>query len=172
MNSTEKHEAEKKLKKAHHFNVLDAIIVVLVLACVVGIIIRYNLIDGLLKEANLSEYEITFSVADVRYTTANAFVEGDTFYIDDKDIFMGYFEKLDSISPAVMYVNDAEGNVMVVNYPESTRIDLTGRISCEGRFENNRFLLNGTYYIAPGKTLDVRSEHLDIQITVSKITAK
>ena len=171
MNNYENNEVKQESKS--RFNVIDAIIILLILVCVFTILVRCGVLDNLFSNSKLEEYELTFTAKYLRHTDSNAFVNGDTFYEIDSGKLIGVFDKFDSISPASVYENDTDGSIIAVSLPESTKIDVVGVIACSGRLaDDGRFLLNGTDFLAPGKVLTVRSEHIDVEITITAINAK
>ena len=59
MNKTKKDKIEKK--NSPHFNVLDALIILLVILVIVGIYFRYNIIDFLNDSQNKEDYAISYT---------------------------------------------------------------------------------------------------------------
>ncbi len=151
------------------FNTMDLIILLLVLVCIVGAVIRARQIGVWKNESELESYEIYFSVSDIAYTSEDALVPGDTVTLCDSGTVIGTLQSLDSILPSTMYVKDADGNVLSINYPESTRIDVTGTIHSTGVMSPNGYLAGGITYLAPGMHYSVRSEHMDFQIEILRI---
>ena len=156
-------------KNGPRFNVIDAVILVLVLAAIVGIAIRYNLIGEIGINRGMEDYELHFSVSDIRYTSSDAFVEGDTVSLTTNGAHIGTMADLTSILPASAYAVDASGNVIQIHYPESTRIDVTGRILCRGTASSAGILTESGVNIVPGTTLAISTEHLDVTITVTSV---
>lgn len=154
------------------FNVIDVLIVLIVLACVVGLIARFSNIGGISSAENLKTYDVYFSVSNIAYTSEDAFVQGDTVTLADSGVVLGEFAGLESILPAEFFARDESGNLIVVNYPESTRIDVTGRIVSRGIMSENGYLLNGTTYIASGTEYSVQSEHMDFVLKITNIVEK
>ena len=60
MNKVKKDKLERK--NSPHFNVLDALIILLVILIIVGIYFRYNIIDFLKDSQNKEEYAISYTV--------------------------------------------------------------------------------------------------------------
>ena len=148
---------------------VDAVIVVLVLAAIVGIAIRYNLIGEIGINQGLEDYEIHFSVSDIRYTSSDAFVEGDTVSLSANGAHIGTMAGLTSILPVSAYAVDGSGNVLQIHYPESTRIDVTGRILCQGTSSSVGILTESGVNIVPGTTLAISTEHLDVTVTITSV---
>lgn len=154
------------------FNVIDVLIILIALACVVGLVLRFGNVGGLSSTENLKAFDVYFSVSNIAYTSEDAFVQGDTVRLADSGAVLGEFAGLESILPAEFLARDESGNLIAVNYPESTRIDVTGRIVSHGVMSDNGYLLNGTTYIAAGTEYVVQSEHMDFVLKITNIVEK
>ena len=151
------------------WNLIDLIVILLVFICLLGAIIRVGGKDWFVGGSDLREHEIYFSVTDIAYTSEDALVIGDTVTLCDSGAALGELKSIDSILPSTLYVKDADGNVLSVNYPESIRIDVTGTVSSRGRKTDNGYLLGGTAYLAPGKAYRVQTEHMDFTMNILDI---
>ncbi len=159
----------KKKGSGTGLNLIDFVVLLLVLICLVGAIIRVRQIDWFAKSSDLEQYEIYFSVTDIAYTSEDAFVLGDTITLSDSEAVLGTLQSIDSVLPSTLYVKDSDGNILSVNYPESTRIDVTGTVLSLGRMTENGYYLGGMTYLAPGKTYLVQSEHMDFTLKILDI---
>lgn len=176
MNKVKKDKLEKK--NSPHFNVLDAIIILLVILVIVGIYFRYNIIDFLNDSRNKADYAISYTVKDIRYTTNNYVHVGDTLYFADSGDSFGALLNCEpnnqepwNKSPASQHFTISSGEVVEAFYPnDESRIDAKGRLLCEGYYsEDGGFLLDGDTYIAPGQTISVRTELVSFVINVTSI---
>ena len=162
-----------------HFNVIDAVVIVLVIAVALGVYFRFNIVDRLRSQANTADYAVSFSVEDIRYTTPNYINVGDEVYFADSGELFGTLmsesENTNALNivPASKYFKDSNGNVVQVFYPDGeSRVDAKGRISCRGYYdESGGFSVDGRQYIAPGQTLNVRTELVTLTLTVTSIEA-
>ena len=167
-NKKQNPSTEMKLR----FNVIDVIIVLIALSCVIGLILRFGNVGGLSSMENFKTYDVYFSVSNIAYTSEDAFVQGDTVRLVESGAVLGEFAGLESILPAEFFARDESGNLIVVNYPEATRIDVTGRIVSRGVMSDNGYLLNGTTYIAAGTEYAVQSDHMDFVLKITNIVEK
>lgn len=171
-------ESENNKNKVR-FRALDVVIILLVLATVVGVYFRYNILDALTSRRDLKEYTVSFSVEDIRYTTPNYMKVGDTVYFADSGDEIGkLIEASDdtsnialSITPASELFLGSDGNYEEIFYPNSeTRVDATGRMICIGTYsDESGFLLGGTKYIAPGDVISVKTELVTVSFTIQEI---
>ena len=82
LNQTEQDVVSKeKSKKMPRFGLLDAVIVIVVIAIIAGVAFRYNLFSVFNGLKNLKECVVTFSVTDIESTTPQLFINsGDAVY--------------------------------------------------------------------------------------------
>ena len=71
-----------KTRRTPRFGVLDFVIILLIIVAVVGIYFRYSIIDLISNSQDLSEYTISFSVDNIRYTTPNFVNVDDEVYFE------------------------------------------------------------------------------------------
>ena len=155
-----------------HFNIIDALIIIVLLACIVGLFFRYWNFSSGDREKALENYEIHFSVSNIAHMSEDAFVSGDTVTLADGNVILGQLSGLETVLPAEFIVHDKSGNLIKVNYPESTRIDVTGRIQSKGIMRENGYFVGGTTYVAAGKEYAVRTEHMDVVLKIINIVEK
>ncbi len=175
MNNAE-NKSSKKIKKPH-FNVIDTMIVILLVVAVAGIYFRYNISDIIGKNKNLEEYAVSFSIKNMRYTTPNYINVGDKVYFAGSgDLFGELISESENkgvlnITPASEFFVDSSGNVVEAFYPnDESRINAKGRMLCKGIYTSDGgFCVDGTTYIARGKTVDVYTELVTVTITVTDI---
>ena len=176
-----KHAAsEEKNKSGIRFRALDFVIIILVILVVVGVYFRYNILDMLTGNKNLSEYTVSFEIKDIQYKTENYINVGDKVYYYDSGDEIGTIITASTNSdnalirtPAIKsFVPDGGNQAVEVAYPENTRIDASGRIQCKGSFsEESGFLLGGTDSISPGDVISVKTALVTVDIIVTDIVA-
>ncbi|MBQ8005978.1 MAG: DUF4330 family protein [Clostridia bacterium] len=154
--------------RSKNFNVLDWVIVVALVLCVCVFLLRYYQRDEISGEAVTGKYELSFSVANVRYTTAEAFIKGDNVYVATDDTYIVVIEDVVS-TPAVYYADDPSSGVKKVFYPEGTRVDITGTMLSDGFVNEDGFFAGGSYYLAPGKKITIYTGHIYLDIVLTDI---
>ncbi len=164
-------------KNKAHFNVIDAIIILLVIAIAAGIFFRSYIIEKLWATSKSDNYVISFSIEDIRYTTPTYMNVGDKVYFSDNGELLGtLLSESDNvnalnITPASKYFTDSNGNIVVVFYPDGeSRVDVKGRIECVGYYgEDGGFSVDGRHYLAPGQSISVRTELVSVTINIMSI---
>ncbi len=172
-----KEKKQKKQRSIPRFGVLDAVIILLVIVAVVGVYFRYNIIDLVSGTSNLSEYTVSYSIEDIRYTTPNFVNVGDKMYFADSGEELGTLiaasENMGalSITPAAEYFTDKNGALVEVMYPNSqSRVDAKGRLVCLGKYsENGGFLVGGSVFIASGQYIGVNTDYASVIIRIDEI---
>ncbi len=174
-------ETKRKLR----INAFDILIVLLVLACIAGMVVRYTVLKDLGNSASLSSYYVEFKANSVSYSATEAFnaTVDDTdkenwVYFTDGTTKLGNLTVVDTVPEAVVYIKGGDGNSMVsaqyrdvVNDKEYITYNVSGKIVCEGMVspETGVFLLNGETKIAPGSVLKVQTKYGDFTLEVVKI---
>ncbi len=171
----------KKQKKDRsnvpHFNVIDAMIVMLVIAAVLGMFFRYNIIDFLTADKNDERYVVSFSIEDIKYTTPNYISVGDKVYFKSTGDIMGTLisesenQGALNITPAIKHFTDSKGNIQAIFYPnEESRVDAKGRLVCLGNYtEGSGFCIDGNVYIASGQYVEVYTELVSFSLKITSI---
>ena len=169
-----------KEKKSPRFGVLDAMIILLVVALVIGIYFRSNIIDWISNQRNIKDYTVTFAVDNIRYTTPNYINVGDSIvFATSGEEFGTIIEESDGKSNNALSVTPSsesfikDGKMIEVFYPNNeSRVDVKGRLQCQGSYsEDGGFLVNGSTYLSAGQTVKVRTEFVTLEIRILAIEA-
>ena len=174
-------ENKRKLK----FNVIDVIIVVMILACIAGIVVRYTVIDQLGGVAELDSYYIEFESTLVSYSATEAFnstvsdVKGENWvYLRDGVTAVGEMTLANSLPSAEVYIKGENNEIIkaqyadVVNDKDYITYTVSGNLLCQGfvSSETGSFMLNGNIRVAAGTELEVQTKYGDFTLKVTKIT--
>ena len=156
-----------KIKR--RFNIVDAVIIILVVLSIVGIYFRSQITEWIGLDKQLSEFRISFKVSEIKYTSDKYFVSGGKVYLDSPDMELGTIDGNCTFLPAEVYLEKADGSFVRADYPKDSYIDVNGSIKCVGAEREDGFYLAGSYSITPGMTLHVHTDMLDFVITVTDI---
>lgn len=161
------------------FRALDAVIIVLILASVIGVYFRYNLMDMIVGRHNLQDYTVSFEIKDIQDATKDKFELGNKIYYRGSGELLGELVAATENSDAVVHhtpaiktvIPDGENEAVEVSYPEGTRIDISARMICKGKFSDGvGFLVDGTEYLAPGQTVSVMTDYVTFDIIITDIS--
>ena len=175
-------KTEFKMPKIR-FNILDAVILLLIILCVVGLCFRYTITESLGLDDELQTYRIRFEIEGARNTLPAQLYKGDNLYFADgafAGTLMGVAEYSNEniltagnqtllTYPAEIYVNDA-GSIVSVSYPMGSLIDADGAFKCQGGYgDGGYFLLGGERYLAVGQTLTLYTDTVKLTVVVTEI---
>ena len=170
---------QQKKRSGVKFNVIDFLIVVIALLCILSLVARYtNVLEKIGVSEQMQQYEVTFAIKDLRYTTPNFFHINDKVYLKDgKQTYMGTLLNREigstdalTITLSSRYIQEETGFISAY-YEENTLVDVTGRMLCMGTVnEEGYFLLGGDLYLAEGQKLAVYTDLVDFELTVTGIT--
>ena len=173
------------LSRKVRFNLLDAVIVLLVVLCIVGICFRYSIMDSLGLGQEMSEYTVEFSVSGLDSSVPEFLGEGNALYFADATsagVLCGVsdFSGMTPISagsatlvikPYTTFVDDGNGAVVSAAYPESKLVDAEGAFRCNGAYsDDGRFSVEGNCFIAVGQTVTLYTDTVTLNVTVTDIT--
>lgn len=160
----------EKIKSNRKFNIIDVFVIILAVICILGIYFRGRIKEWIGIDKQLSEYQLSFKVSNIKYTSEKHFVIGEKIFLDTPELELGTIDGSCVILSSEIYLKKTDGTTVKVNYPKNSYIDITGNIRCVGTEREDGFYLSGTYSIAPGMTLNVHTEMLDFTLTVTDIS--
>ena len=172
-------EAQKTKKRSGaRFNVIDFLIVLISLLCILSLVARYtNVLNKIGISDQLQQYEISFTVKNLRYTTPSFFHIEDKVYLQNgKQTYLGTLLSREvgstdalTITLSSQYIQEETGFISAY-YAENTLVDVSGRILCEGTINDEGcFLLGGDLYMADGQTLSVYTDMVSFELTIMGI---
>ncbi len=179
-----KNSAEKNAKSGVRFNILDAIIILLLILAVLGVSFRHTLIRALGFSEEMSEYSVSFSLSAVSYTLPGFLKEGDILYFSTGErvgellgvaSFSSHTNKSAGsdtliLKPASKYIRDSEDRAVLAEYPEFTHVDAIGAFLCEGSAADGYFRLGGEQYLAVGQKITLYTDTVTLHMIITGIT--
>ena len=169
-----------KVRRFPKFSIIDAVIILLVIAIVVGIYFRYSFFDTLNSTRNIKECYVTFKTQNTTETQLDALAKDDLIYFKSDKSAFGTLTVESEEKPLPILTYPATNDVTLygktyldVEYPQNVENPLiygTGIIKCECSItDDGSYLLNGSTYIAAGQTYTVCTEKVTIEITITSI---
>ena len=171
---------KQKERRFPKFGVIDAVIILLVIAIVVGIYFRYSFFDTLTNARNMKDCYVTFKTDNVTSNVTRELYKDDLIYFkSDGNTFGTLTIKSEEVStviqeqPAVRTVSKDGKAYADVQYPQGIDNPLiygTGTIKASCLInEDGSYILNGTTYISIGQTYTVCTERVTLNITIVQI---
>ena len=173
-------ETQKSKKRSNvRFNIMDFLIILIVLLCVFSLVARYTtVLEKIGITDHLEEFEVGFTVSNLRYTTPSFFHIDDAVYLqDDNHTYMGTLLSREigsndalTITLSSRYVQSETGFISAY-YADNTFVDVSGRILCKGSVSSNGyFMLGGNIYLSEGQTVAVCTDLVSFELTVTDIS--
>jgi len=156
----------KKKDGKLHFNIIDLLIILIVLGCLAGVVIRYNVIDRLVLDTRRDEVKISFMVAGITPQIANSINDGEEFFVVESGESIGSLAEHSVTNATIVEANDS--GIPVKSIDDTLR-DVRGVFTSYGRVRDDGFFLGGTMFLAPGKTLTVESRSVRFSVIITEI---
>lgn len=155
--------------KKFRFNIIDAVIIITVIAVIAGLVLRAGLSGQI--NAEKQEAKITFIATNIHSEiAASTLLDGDEFYSETYECKFGTICDRDKfeITPAEQHNESASGELVVSTLEH--RSDVRGYLTAEGYFdEDNGFLLGGKNQIFPGGNYEIYSQNRRLYILIVDI---
>ncbi len=160
--------SKRKIPSRSSFNAIDVAILLLVIACVLGLYLRYSAENEMSYGADDS-YTVEFVCEHVRYTTADYIHLGDKIYFKGGSTAIGEVDGtlVNIPSSDIIYV---DGEMREIRYSSDTIIDIKGSVRMNGVMTENGFLVGGNTYIAPNSVIHVSNKYADFEMKIVSIT--
>ena len=141
------------------FSVADFVIILMIIACIIGVAMRYDIAEKLFSKTKAEDVRVTFAVSSATDNTNNAFSTGETF---------GKLEEADS-SPAVQYYENSSG--VLTEKKNEGFYDITGTFVCRLVSTDSGYLLDGRTYIAAGSTFTLQCGAVRTTVLITSVGA-
>lgn len=149
------------------FGVLDAVIIIVVIAIVASVVFRYT-VDNSLFAYNTEKYTVTFKSYGVRYTSVEAISSSSGFYLEDGE-FLGIATHAPTVTPMHKYITSQSGEIVSCYYPDNTFVDIVDEIECELVDSDGALMTKKGAHIAPGVKLTVHTDTVDLVVEIVKV---
>ncbi len=157
-----------EIKNKKKFAAIDLLIIILLVVCLAGIVIRIAVGENLFfQKDSKGEYTVSYVVYEEADEYSNLFSSGKEFYLENGE----YFGKLSgnaTFTPAEIHSQNSRGEY-VHGYADDGTVDIKGSFTVEGTMTETGFLLNANTYIAPNMTITVSSSDITVELLITDI---
>lgn len=156
-------------KNRKKINVLDALLVVAVIALIAGLVILFLYDDyGPLgkNKTRIEEYVVTFVTLGSEDNNEQYFAEDTLYRIEPENAYFGTVCKEPYLEPVYTY-EYKDDNVVKI---ETSKKCVVSSCLVNGCYKSEGFMLNGNTYIAPGMLIPISS--YDFSSTVQILSIK
>lgn len=155
------------------FGILDAVIIIIILAIAASLILRYT-VDNSLFTYDTDKYSVTFKACGLRYTSVDSVASATDFYMENGAL-LGKLKHAPTVTPKVEYVTVQSGEIVACYYPDNTLVDIIAEIECDLIDKDGSVMTKNGVHIVPGVELTIHTEYVEIAIeiiNVQKLTAE
>lgn len=149
------------------FNIIDLLIVIIVIGCIAGVIMRYDIVDKLVVNSKRDEVKVSFMITGISPQISEQIKDGDEFYVVGSSNSVGILQEHTLGNAEKVEAN--ENGEPVRSYDDTLR-DVRGSFVSLGVLNEKGFFLGGTLFIAPGKTLTIESRNVRISVIITEIS--
>ena len=155
--------AEKKNSKIR-FGLLDAVILIAVIALVLALVFRYTA-DKRLFVYDTETYTVTVKATGLQYTTVNMLDSNAKVYLEDgKQI--GTFVHAPTVTPMLSYSTTSSGDIIAAYYPDNTLVDIVTDVECELIVNDGMIMTKGGVHVAVGTVIKIHTETVDLDVEI------
>lgn len=165
-----------KEKTSRRLGALGWCLILAAVLCLLGAAWRLNIMSYFVPKAEpeLSEYRVSFRVADISATSADYFADGTLFSIAGSGEPFGTVSGNVAVTPAEHLVELPDGTASLVydsGEGDSARIDVSGTFLVKACVSEDKGLvmLNGKTYLAPNCSVTVYSDVYEVTILVTAV---
>jgi len=163
-------------KRRRGITALDAVVVILVILCVAGLVIRIAIgRDGVIPEGapESAEYAVAFEISKLRASSGSDIAAGEVLYTEDGRVFGTVTDQV-SVTPAKIYTEDDEGRY-ILSYSGSeggdgSLVDIRGTASVEGSEVDYGFLVGSNILATPGREIVLHTDKLTATVRILDVT--
>lgn len=146
------------------FGVLDAVVLIIVIALAVALIFRFTS-DIRLFSYDTEEYVVTVKACGLQYTTMSMMSSSDAVYLEGGE-YLGNFTHAPTVTPMLKYEITPSGSMVAAYYPDNTLVDISTDIVCDLVENNGMIMTKDGEHIAVGAVLKVHTQTVDFEVEI------
>ena len=146
------------------FNVFDILIVVMIIACIAAIGLRFYFISNV--DMTSESVSVKFEVVGISDENANEFKDGKKLYLQNSDNEVGRITSI-SIDQMKVRASDESGALIILDHPDKKTV--TGTATFNGKWNEKGFMLGGTQLISLGTVIDLYTDRNQFSMTVIEV---
>lgn len=156
-----------KQETKSRFNIFDALLILLILACIAALVFRYYYNS---KDAVGEQVKVSFIVPAIMPSTADAMTEklrmGTVLYLSDGDSVIGYIQSVTK-APSKVYAENSSGKLERIDNPLS--MDVIGTAVLYGRSGESGFYIGGNKLATVSDVIYVYSTDIEFSMSLTGI---
>lgn len=167
---------EEGVKNVRRVSALDIFIVILVLMCIAGVIVRiYVGSEGILPvlDPDIAEYAVSFEVKQAKASISGYLSSGEKLWTENGELFGTVSDNV-TVTPAQVFVEDKDGKYISVyssaDIGDNSLVDIKGSVVTEGYMSDYGFLVGGETYVAPNYEIELHTEKATVTVIITGIS--
>ena len=158
-------EVQKNKKR---ISAVDVMIVILLLLCASGIIVRVIIGENsLFSKESKGDYIVSYVIPGYQDEYSDYFSQGCEFYLEDGEL-LGSLTGNATFTPAEIHTENSAGEY-VSGYASDGTVDVKGSVLVKGTMTDSGFVLSSGTYIAPNMTLTAFSSDITVRMLITDI---
>lgn len=148
-------------------SILDLFLILLLLACVLGVLLRWQELKKSDADPAVATYALTLRYEKVTPQTVDCLHVGDALYCAD-GTFFGTVKGIATAPTAVTLIED--GTVYTGEWEPSLYVDLTVTVEATGSMRETTFLHGGRIPMSVGERVALHSELVSLSFKLYKLS--
>ena len=149
------------------FGLLDAVVLIVVLALALALVFRYTA-DKRLFVYDTETYTVTVKACGLQYTTANMLSANEDVYLKDGKQ-LGVFIHTPTVTPMLSYSATSAGDIIAAYYPDNTLIDIVTDIECDLIVSDGMIMTKSGVHIAVGAVVELHTDTVDLMVEITSV---
>ena len=146
------------------FGVFDVIVLIVVIALVATLIIRFTT-DMKLFTYSTEKYAVTVRAEGLQYTTIDMISTSDRVFFENGQ-YLGFVISSPTVTPKMVYEFGAEGDLIPAYYPDNTLVDLTANLECELVTSDGMLMTKSGERLAVGVVLELHTQTVNMTVEI------
>lgn len=152
------------------FGLLDAVVLIVVIALALALVFRYTA-DKRLFVYDTEEYTVRVKACGLQYTTVNMLDSNANVYLEDGKL-LGVFVHAPTVTPMLSYSTTSAGDIIAAYYPDNTLVDIVTDIECDLIVNDGMIMTKSGVHIAVGAVLKIHTETVDLTVEITSLEKK
>ena len=147
---------ENKQNSNLKISVIDVVIVLALIACIVGVVVRYKIYEKEHEVITTDVCSVSLMIKGASHELSESIAADDQIFFDENGEKLGKITEV-NISDAIVYHQNSQGEI--VENIDGELKDIVIKIEVYGDLTESGFLVNGKEYVAAGKELAVYTKN-------------
>ncbi len=163
-----KNKTKLERTTGRRINSIDIMIFFLVIVFVLGMVLRFGVLDEIQHKAAEKNATLSFIIEGVSEGNFDYIGTGDKMFLSDSSEELGSIQSLNAPEPYSVYYKADDASILSLPSVDG-KVNISGTLTVKGSLTDKGFLLNGTTYIAPNMNLYVNSSKISVSMLITNI---